>query len=56
MGLPKPEDAKVFGYARVSTQDQKLDLQLDALHRFGVPRGNIYVEKISGGSAKRPQF
>jgi DNA invertase Pin-like site-specific DNA recombinase len=56
VGLPKPADAKVFGYARVSTQDQKLDLQLDALHRFGVPRENIYVEKISGGSAKRPQF
>lgn len=43
----------MFGYARVSTDDQRLDLQLDALVKAGVARGDIYIEKISGASAKR---
>ena len=53
---PKPPDAQVFGYARVSTQDQKLDMQLEALRNAGVPDKNIYVEKVSGGSKKRRIF
>lgn len=37
---------KCIGYARVSTQDQSLDLQIDALNKQGC--SHIYVEKISG--------
>ena len=44
----------LVGYARVSTEDQKLDLQLDALRSAGVLPDNLHVEKISGASAKRP--
>lgn len=44
----------VFGYARVSTADQKLDMQLAALERAGVPAKNIYVETVSGASKRRP--
>ena len=44
----------LVGYARVSTEDQKLDLQLDALRAAGVLPDNLHVEKISGASAKRP--
>lgn len=44
----------LVGYARVSTEDQKLDLQLDALRAAGVLPDNLHVEKVSGASAKRP--
>ena len=44
----------MVGYARVSTEDQKLDLQTDALTLAGVLPDNLHVEKISGASAKRP--
>ena len=43
-----------FGYARVSTDDQNLDLQHDALTRAGCDR--IYEEKVSGKSTARPQL
>ncbi len=38
----------VWGYARVSREDQQLALQLDALEAAGVPRANIVEEKGSG--------
>ena len=44
----------LVGYARVSTLDQNLDRQLDALIDNGVDRRNIYTEKISGKSRQRP--
>lgn len=46
----------LVGYARVSTQDQNLDSQLDALRDAGVPARNIYQEKISGKNRERPQL
>jgi DNA invertase Pin-like site-specific DNA recombinase len=42
------------GYARVSTADQNLDMQIEALKRYGVPEGMIITDKMSGASAKRP--
>ena len=44
----------LVGYARVSTEDQRLDLQTDALLAAGVLPDNLHVEKVSGASAKRP--
>lgn len=45
-----------FGYARVSTQEQNLDLQIDALIKIGVPDKNIVLDKVSGSSSSRPNF
>jgi DNA invertase Pin-like site-specific DNA recombinase len=43
-----------FGYARVSTQDQSLSLQLDALNLYEVDQ--IFEEKESGKGKNRPNW
>jgi DNA invertase Pin-like site-specific DNA recombinase len=52
-----PSDAvkpgRLIGYARVSTAEQSLDLQTDALARAGVEPDNLHVEKVSGVASKR---
>jgi len=47
-----------YGYCRVSTVGQDLKEQEDALVALGVPKANIFKEKISGviRSDDRPQF
>lgn len=53
--LPQPT-GRLIGYARVSTPDQSVDMQLDALRRAGVPEDNLWWETKSGVRAKRPRL
>ena len=43
-----------YGYARVSTEEQHLDRQLDMLTRYGVDK--IYSEKMTGVRLERPEL
>lgn len=45
---------QVYGYARVSTQDQELARQVDALEKYGVDA--IFTEKMTGTKAHRPEL
>src|SRR5208337_4914441 len=55
-GLLPRSGCKVMniGYARVSTVDQNLDLQMQALRKVGCKK--IFREKVSGASRERPEF
>ena len=44
----------LIGYARVSTNEQNLDLQKDALQKAGCER--LYVEQASGSKSSRPEL
>jgi DNA invertase Pin-like site-specific DNA recombinase len=43
----------VFGYARVSTSDQNLDLQIDAFLKEGIDVKNIFKDKVSSSKEDR---
>lgn len=62
-GLTKNSDGKlespwgeVWGYARVSTKDQNLDRQIDALHAYGVKDSHIFKESESGKNFNRSEY
>lgn len=49
-------DNRIYGYARVSTQEQNTDRQIEALTKFGVPETNIIVDKASGKDTEREGY
>lgn len=45
---------RLVGYARTSTPDQSLALQLDALHAAGIAPGDVHEDQASGATMMRP--
>ena len=45
---------RLFGYARVSTSQQSLDLQIKALENAGVVKNRIFFDKATGKTMDRP--
>ena len=43
-----------YGYARISTKDQNLNMQIDALEQYGCQK--IYSEQAKGAKADRPKW
>ena len=54
--LTLDEGLKVAAYARVSTDGQNLDRQIDALKAVGVDSRVLYQEKITGTKKDRPEL
>jgi DNA invertase Pin-like site-specific DNA recombinase len=53
---PVEPTGKLIGYARVSTRDQSLEMQKDALRRAGVEDFYLWEEVKSGVKTKRPKL
>lgn len=49
-------EKKVYGYIRVSTCEQNIDRQIEALKNFGVTEKNIFIDKVSGKNFDRPAY
>ncbi len=48
--------SKVYGYVRVSSNDQNEGRQMNAMTNRYVPKVNIYVDKQSGKDFNRPMY
>ena len=46
----------IYGYMRVSTQEQNEERQRLALLQYGVPPERIYLDKLSGKDFERPAY
>jgi len=49
-------EGNLYGYIRVSSKDQNEDRQRLAMGQFGVPDGNVYMDKQSGKDFNRPGY
>lgn len=47
---------KTYGYVRVSTREQHLDRQMQAMADYGIPAKNIFQDKLSGKNFNRPAY
>ncbi len=50
----RPPKGRHIGYARVSTSDQELNLQMDELQKQGCRKEHIFVDQASGARTQRP--
>ena len=53
-GREEPGMARLIGCARVSTGEQNLQLQMDALKTAGCGEADVYTDKASGAREDRP--
>jgi len=56
VGKKSENEPRKIGYARVSTSEQNLDMQIEALKKYGVREDLIFTDKMSGAIDKRPGF
>ena len=47
---------KIYGYVRVSSKEQNISRQINALKNFGVCEKNIFIDKKSGKDFERPAY
>lgn len=47
---------EVYGYGRVSSQDQNEQRQIDAFLAEGIKERNIFIDKVSGKNFNRPKY
>lgn len=47
---------EIYGYGRVSTQDQNEQRQISAFLAEGIKERNIFIDKISGKNFNRPNY
>lgn len=48
--------ANIYGYIRVSSQDQNEDRQMAAFQELSIPIKNIFIDKQSGKNFDRPSY
>lgn len=52
--LTDPVPTEEVFYARVSTNDQSVDMQVATAEKRGIPKNNIFIDHASGRSMRRP--
>lgn len=54
--MQEPRTGRLVGYCRVSTKDQSVKQQVDALRSYGVQDDDMFIETVSGVSHRRPRL
>ncbi len=52
----KEQEQKKYGYARVSTQQQHEDRQVEKLLKEGIPKERIFIDKQTGRNFNREEY
>ncbi|HFL2500833.1 TPA: recombinase family protein [Clostridioides difficile] len=47
---------RAYGYVRVSTKEQNVDRQVQALKEYGIEDRNILIDRVSGKDFNRPSY